>query len=108
MGSSPIGGTVWILLAPLARIALWNPPTSSSFGDEKHVPSLLLSTAARDPMSNLLAPLARIALWNPPTSSSFGDEKHVPSFLLSTAARDPMSNLLAPRLMTRSACRGLR
>jgi hypothetical protein len=26
------------------------PPTSSSLGDEKHVPSLLLSTAARDPV----------------------------------------------------------
>jgi phage shock protein PspC (stress-responsive transcriptional regulator) len=32
------------------------PPTSSSLGDEKHVPSLLLSTAARDPV--LIAPLA--------------------------------------------------
>ena len=31
------------------RIALWSPPTSSSFADEKRVPSLLLSTAARDP-----------------------------------------------------------
>jgi hypothetical protein len=27
----------------------WNPPTSSSLRDEKHVPSLLLSTAERDP-----------------------------------------------------------
>jgi hypothetical protein len=26
----------------------WNPPTSSSLRDEKHVPSLLLSTPARD------------------------------------------------------------
>ena len=34
------------------RIALRSPPTSSSLGDEKHVPSLLLSTAARDPGSN--------------------------------------------------------
>jgi hypothetical protein len=25
------------------------PPMSSSLGDQKHVPSLLLSTAARDP-----------------------------------------------------------
>ena len=31
------------------RIALWSPPTSSSLGDEKRVPSLLLSTAAHDP-----------------------------------------------------------
>jgi hypothetical protein len=29
----------------------WQPPTSSSFGDEKRVPSLLLSAAARDPDS---------------------------------------------------------
>jgi hypothetical protein len=27
-----------------------SPPTSSSLGDEKRVPSLLLSTAARDPV----------------------------------------------------------
>jgi hypothetical protein len=27
----------------------WQPPTLSSLGDEKRVPSLLLSTAARDP-----------------------------------------------------------
>jgi hypothetical protein len=33
------------------RIALSSPPTSSSLGDEKHVPSFLLSTAARDPES---------------------------------------------------------
>jgi hypothetical protein len=36
------------LLAALAVIALWMPPTSSSLGDEKHFPSLLLSSAARD------------------------------------------------------------
>jgi hypothetical protein len=49
MGSNPIGGTR-ILIAPLgfarsARIAPWIAPTSSSLGDEKHVPSLLLSAA---------------------------------------------------------------
>src|SRR4029453_9562717 len=45
------------LRAPLrsARIALDIPPTSSSLADEKHVCSLLLSTAARDPGSNCLA-----------------------------------------------------
>src|SRR5215217_3116381 len=35
------------------------PPTSSSLGDEERVPSLLLSTAARDPC--LIAPLAMLA-----------------------------------------------
>jgi hypothetical protein len=35
------------------------PPTSSSLGDEKHVPSLPLSTAARDPV--LIASLAKLA-----------------------------------------------
>jgi hypothetical protein len=39
-----------------ARIALWSPPTSSSLGDEKHVPSLLLSTAARDPSEGTMSP----------------------------------------------------
>jgi hypothetical protein len=34
-----------------------SPPTSSSLWDEKRVPSLLLSTAARDPC--LSAPLAK-------------------------------------------------
>jgi hypothetical protein len=37
------------------RIALWNPPTSSSLGYERRVPSLLLSTAARDPQGTSLA-----------------------------------------------------
>src|SRR5687767_6780769 len=37
------------------QIALWNPPTSSSLGDEKRVPSLLLSTAARNPQGTSLA-----------------------------------------------------
>jgi hypothetical protein len=37
------------MLAPLARIALWSPPTPSSLEDENPVLSLLLSTAARDP-----------------------------------------------------------
>jgi hypothetical protein len=40
------------LIAPLrsARIALDDPPTSSSLADVKRVCSLLLSTAARDPI----------------------------------------------------------
>jgi hypothetical protein len=29
----------------------WQPPTSSALGNERRVPSLLLSTAARDPGS---------------------------------------------------------
>src|SRR5215211_8811841 len=40
------------LLAPLAADRARSPPTSSSFADEKRVRSLLLSTAARDPMFN--------------------------------------------------------
>jgi hypothetical protein len=40
------------------RIALWSPPTSSSLGDEKHVPSILLTTAARNPGFNCSLPLA--------------------------------------------------
>jgi hypothetical protein len=38
------------------RIALSSPPTSSSLRDEKHVPSLLLSTGARDPGLPACAP----------------------------------------------------
>src|SRR5512133_1210642 len=37
------------------------PPTSSSLGDEKRVPSLLLSTVARDPRSDCSARYARSA-----------------------------------------------
>src|SRR5215212_5046782 len=71
-----------------ARIAPWSPPTSSSLEDEKHVPSLLLSTARGTIRFDCLARQARsarIAPWSPPTSSSLEDEKHVPSLLLSTA-----------------------
>ena len=71
-----------------ARIAPGNLPTSSSLGDEKHVPSLLLSTAgprSGADCSTRFARSARIAPGNLPTSSSLGDEKHVPSLLLSTA-----------------------
>src|SRR6185295_5381665 len=49
-----------------ARIALLVPPTLSSLRDEKRVPSLLLSTAPRDPC--LIAPLAALA---PPGSRSW-------------------------------------
>ena len=38
-----------LAFARSARIALWSSPTSSSLSDEKHVASLLLSTARRDP-----------------------------------------------------------
>jgi uncharacterized protein (DUF1015 family) len=38
------------------RIALWSPPTSSSLGDERHVSSLLLNTAARDPWNPCAVP----------------------------------------------------
>src|SRR5687767_918761 len=45
-------------IAPLpgarsARMTLLIPPTSSSLRDEKHVPSLLLTTAGRDPVQLL-------------------------------------------------------
>ncbi len=42
-----------------ARIALWDPPTSSSLADKRRAGSLLLSTAARDPGSIAFAPLRR-------------------------------------------------
>jgi hypothetical protein len=84
-----------------AGIAPRIAPTSSSLGDEKHVPTLLLRHGAwRDPC--LIAPLdfarfARIAPRIAPTSSSLGDEKHVPSLLLRHGAwRDPC--LIAPLL----------
>ncbi len=57
--------------------ALW-PPTSSSLGDQKHVASLLLSTATRDPCSMPRSPsslclIARSARYDvrrkPPSSS---------------------------------------
>src|SRR4029453_12925325 len=38
-----------LAFARSARIALWSSPTSSSLSDEKHVASLLLTTARRDP-----------------------------------------------------------
>src|SRR5215217_8144381 len=81
--------------------AVW-PPTSSSLRDEKHVPLLLLSTAARDPIFDCFARHGSLradrAVW-PPTSSSLRDEKHVPSLLLSTTARDPIFDCFrSPRL----------
>jgi hypothetical protein len=68
---------------------LWSAPTSSSLGDHKHVPSLLLSTA-RGAIGCWIASLAALTqrgsrLWSAPTSSSLGNHKHVPSLLLSTA-----------------------
>src|SRR5512133_1269557 len=58
-GRDSIGSTYCVRsLAPLAAARALNPPTSSSLGDERRVPSLLLSTAGRDPRSvPLLAPL---------------------------------------------------
>ena len=50
------------LLAPLAADRAWQPPTSSSLGTEKRVRSLLLSTAARDPVSDCSLRSLRIAL----------------------------------------------
>jgi uncharacterized protein (DUF1015 family) len=38
------------------RIARWSRPTSSSLGDERHVSSFLLSTAARDPWNPYAVP----------------------------------------------------
>ena len=46
-----------------ARIAPWSAPALSSFGDEKHVPFLLLS-AARGAIRVLIASLAKLALSN--------------------------------------------
>jgi hypothetical protein len=86
------------LLAPLAADRAGKPPTLSSLADEKHVGSLLRSTAARDPgfdCSARCARSARIALWRPPTSSSLGDGRTCPSLLLSTAAR-AIRGLIAP------------
>ena len=45
-------GTLFDCSLRSLRIALWSPPISSSLGDERRVPSLLLSTAARDSGSN--------------------------------------------------------
>ena len=62
------------LIAPLrsARIALDDPPTSSSLADEKHVCSLLLSTAARDPEVYCSAcPPAAMRDWGPCEASSW-------------------------------------
>src|SRR5688572_10144177 len=53
-------GVQW--LAPLAADRALKPTTSSSLGDEKHVPSLLLSTSARDPGFNGSLRSLRIAL----------------------------------------------
>ena len=50
------------LLAPLAADRACSPSTSSSLRDEKRVPSLLLSTAERDPV--------RITSWHSPASSA--------------------------------------
>src|SRR5215218_2975223 len=47
-------------------------------GTEERVPSLLLSTAARDPGLACSLRSRRIALWNPPTSSSLGDGRTRP------------------------------
>src|SRR5215203_4364942 len=50
------------LLAPLAADRPWKPPTSSSLADEKRLHSLLLSTAAGDPVFNCSLRSLRIAL----------------------------------------------
>ena len=42
------------------------PPTLSSLADEKRVSSLLLSTAARDPLFDGSLPLAAMFAWLPP------------------------------------------
>src|SRR4029450_422815 len=52
------------------RIALWIPPTSSSLGDVKGVPSLLLSTAARDPVCNGSALTASVRCGGVPSVAS--------------------------------------
>ena len=74
------------LIAPLAALA----PRGSRLGarllrrrsqTKRRVRSLLLSTAARDPVfdcSARCARSARIAPWSPPTSSSLADEKACP------------------------------
>jgi uncharacterized protein (DUF1015 family) len=59
------------------RIAPWNPPTSSSLGDEEHVPSLLLSTAAHDP-------------WNPCPVPRFEP------FIAIRYAYDDLTSVVAP------------
>ena len=64
-----------------ARIALWNSPTSSSLDDEKHVASLLLSTARRDP--GLIASLAKLA----PSNGSFRAERALASEAINAAIR---------------------
>jgi hypothetical protein len=46
------------LLAQLAADRAGRPPTSSSLADGKRVGSLLLSTAARDPLPDCSLPLA--------------------------------------------------
>ena len=76
--------------APLRADRAQNPPTSSSFADERRVGFLLLSTAARDPGLNCSAPLRADRAQIPPASSSFGDGRRVGFLLLSTAARDPV------------------
>jgi hypothetical protein len=52
-----LGGAPSVLIALLAGAfradRAWQPPPSSSLREEKRVPSLLLSTAARDPGKDL-------------------------------------------------------
>jgi hypothetical protein len=76
MGSNPIGGTVLDLLAPLAADRALEPAYFVvTRGTKERVPSLLVSTAARDPGLNcslrvrLLAPLAEDCAWKPLPSS---------------------------------------
>src|SRR5829696_6493346 len=60
--SPAIGYASIQLLAPLAADRPWKPPTSSSLADEKRLHSLLLSTAAGDPVFNCSLRSLRIAL----------------------------------------------
>jgi len=60
--------------ARFARIALGSPPTSSSLVDEKRVPSLLLSTAARDPVLDCFARYARCVWWLAALAAMFAEE----------------------------------
>ncbi len=75
-------------LVPSQWIALGKPmPSFDHSVDEKHVPSLSLSTTVGGAISGLIAPLVSADhAWQAAYVSSLRDEKHVPSLLLTTAA----------------------
>ena len=83
-----------------SRIALWNPPTSSSLAEEKRLCFLLLSTAARDSRRSQRLGVVRKLLHCPTVPVGIGEEHERPPGLgVDFAHLDSASGQLRPSLV---------